>query len=140
MTRNIKKVTTRYQSRQKSCAGDRETELPKQSIEKASKPNVYEVIKNDELRKVVTLYIKIICFFKHGKKIIARYDVSDLYTIGILDLGHFFQRLEMQAGINEISQLKVAPSENIFEHVSIDNLKIMGNKILNSLRVALINR
>jgi len=38
----------------------------------------------------------------------------------------------MQAGINEISQLKVAPWENIFEHVSIDNFKIMGNKILNS--------
>jgi len=111
--------------------------LPKQSIEKASKPNVYQVIKNDELPKVVTLHIKnMLCFFKHGKKIIARYDVSDLYTNGILDLGHFFQRLEMQAGINEISQLKVAPSENIFEHVSIDNLKIMGNKILNSLRVA----
>jgi len=80
-----------------------------------------------------------ICFFKHGKKIIARYDVSDLYTNGILDLGNFFQRLEMQAGINEISQLKVASWENIFEHVSIDNFKIMGNKILNSLRVALLN-
>jgi len=29
----------------------------------------------------------------------------------------------------------VAPWENIFEHVSIDNFKMMGNNILKSLRV-----
>jgi len=45
----------------------------------------------------------------------------------------------MQAGINKISQLKMAPWENIFEHGSIDNFKQMGNKILNTLRVALLN-
>jgi len=28
---------------------------------------------------------------------------------------------------------------NIFEHVSIDNFKMMGNNILKSLRVALLN-
>jgi len=33
----------------------------------------------------------------------------------------------------------MAPWENIFEHVSIDNFKQMGNKILNTLRVALHN-
>jgi len=33
----------------------------------------------------------------------------------------------------------VAPWENIFELVSIDNFKIMGNNILKSLRVALLN-
>jgi len=63
------------------------------------------------------------CFFKHGKQITAKYNVSDLFTNGILDLGQFFQRLEMQAGIYKISQLKVAPWENIFEQVSIDDLK-----------------
>jgi len=45
----------------------------------------------------------------------------------------------MQGGINKISQLKMAPWENIFEHVSIDNFRRMGNKILNTLRVALLN-
>jgi len=45
----------------------------------------------------------------------------------------------MQAGIHKISQLKVAPWENIFEHTSIDNFKLMGNKILKTLRVALLN-
>lgn len=90
-------------------------ELPTQSIEKASKPNVYEVINNDEVRKVVTLHVKhTLYLFKHGRKITARYDVSDLYTIGTLDLGQFSQRLDMQAGINQIRQLK------------------MGNKILNT--------
>jgi len=33
----------------------------------------------------------------------------------------------------------VAPWGNIFEKVSIDNFKNMGNKILKSLRVALLN-
>jgi len=33
----------------------------------------------------------------------------------------------------------MAPWENIFEHVSIDNFKQMGNKILNTLRVAILN-
>jgi len=46
-------------------------------------------------------------FFKHGKQITARYNVSDLFTNGIHDLGQFFQRLEMQASICKISQLKV---------------------------------
>jgi len=81
----------------------------------------------------VTLHVKdILCLFKHSRKITARYDVSDLYTNGILDLGQFFQRLEMQDGINR-------KWENIFEHVSIDNFKQMGNNILNTLRVALLN-
>jgi len=33
----------------------------------------------------------------------------------------------------------LAPWENIFEKVSIDKFKIMGNKILKTLRVALLN-
>jgi len=45
----------------------------------------------------------------------------------------------MQAGINKISQLKMEPWGNVFKHVSIDNFRRMGNKILNTLRVALLN-
>jgi len=106
--------------------------LPRQSIEKASKPNVYGVINNDEVRKIVNLHVNnITCFFKHGKQITARYNVSDLFTNGILNIGQFFQRLKMQAGIYKISQLKVAPWENIFEQVSIDDFK----KILNPVTV-----
>jgi len=87
----ILKVTTRNQSRQKSCAGKDQIEVHKQSIEKASKPNVYEVINNDEVRKVVTVHVNNkMCLFKHEKKITARYDVSDLYTNGTIDLGQFF--------------------------------------------------
>jgi len=33
----------------------------------------------------------------------------------------------------------VAPWDNIFENISIDKFKKMGNKILKSLRVALLN-
>jgi len=78
----ILKVTTRNQSRQKFCAGKDQIELHKQSIEKASKPNVYEVINNDEVRIVVTLHVNNkMCLFKHGKKITAGYDVSDLYKL-----------------------------------------------------------
>jgi len=41
--------------------------------------SVYEVIDNNEVRKVVTFHVNNnLCFFKHEKKIIARYDVGDL--------------------------------------------------------------
>jgi len=43
ITGNIKKVTTRYQNIQKIRAENKKIELPTQSIEKASKPKVYEV-------------------------------------------------------------------------------------------------
>jgi len=50
-----------------------------------------------------------LCLFKHEKKITARYDLRDLYTNGTLDLVQFFQRLEKQAGTNNICNLKAAP-------------------------------
>jgi len=78
------------------------------------------------------------CLLKRGNKVIARIDVDDLYTNRILDLGQFFQRLDMQAGMLKISQLKLAPSEKIIESISIDSFKHMGNKKLKSLRVALL--
>jgi len=53
------------------------------------------------------------CLLKHGKKITARYDVSDLYTKGTTDLGQFFQRIEKQAGIHKVSQLKVKISSQV---------------------------
>jgi len=47
----IKKVTTRYQNRQKFGAENKQIELPTRSIEKASKPNIYEV-------KTMTKYVR----------------------------------------------------------------------------------
>ena len=140
MQNKVLTVTTRQQSRQnKNCTVEKNELLPRQSQKNVSKPNVHEVIKNDEVRKVVTLRItESKCLFKHGNKIIARIEISDLYTNGILDLGQFFQRLEKEAGILKIKQLKVAPSEKIFESVSIDYFKNMGNKVLKYLRVALL--
>jgi len=135
-------VTTRNQSKQKnSCAGKEKEkiDLPRQTLNKASQPNVFEVIVNDEVRKVVTLRITdSLCLLKHGKQVIARIDVNDMYTNGLLDLGQFFQRLEKETVIFNISKLKVAPSEKIFDTISIEPCKIMGNKILQSLRVALL--
>jgi len=46
-----------------------------------------------------------LCLFKVGRKITARYDVNDLYTNGILDLGLFFPMLETQAGMDTIGPL-----------------------------------
>jgi len=80
-----------------------------------------------------------LCLLKHKKKVIAGIDVSDMYINGIFDLGQFFQRLENEAGILNISQLKVAPSKKIFDTISMESFKIMGNKKLQSLRVALLN-
>jgi len=67
-------------------------------------------------------------FFQTWKEITARYDVGDLYTNGSLDLGQFFQGLELQAGKHKITQLKVARWENIFENISIDKFKKWATK------------
>jgi len=48
-------------------------------------------------------------FSNNEKKCTARYDVGDLYPNGTLDLGHFFQRFDLQACKQKIIQLKVAP-------------------------------
>jgi len=58
--------------------------------------------------------------------------VDDLYTNGIFDLDQFFQGLERMAGIKKFCQLKMAPSEKIFEIISINTriFKNMGNKTL----------
>jgi len=113
--------------------------LPRQTLNKASQPKVYEVFVNNEVRKVVTLRVTdSLCLLKHEKKVLARIDVNDMYTNGILDIGQFFQRLEKEAGILNISKLKVAPSEKIFDTISNESFKLMGNKILQSLRVALL--
>jgi len=84
---------TGIKSRQNSWAGKDKVELPRQSQLKTSKPNVYEVINNNEVREVVTLHVSCLFlrFFKHGKIITARYDVGDLYTNGTLD--------EMEGGV-----------------------------------------
>jgi len=74
----LKNVT---QSKKKnSCAGEKLEDLSIQTLD-ASKPNLYDVISNDDVREVVALLItKNQCFFKHGKKMIEKIDVSDLYT------------------------------------------------------------
>jgi len=88
---------------------------------KAYQPNVYEVIVSDEVRKVETLRITdSLCLPKHGKKVIAIIDVGDMYTNGILLLCQFFQKLEKEAGILNISKLKIAPSEKIFDNLSMN--------------------
>jgi len=66
-----------------------------------------------------------LCLLKHIKTVIARIDASDMYTNGILDLGQFFRRLEKEAGILNISQLRVAPSENIFDTILMESFKIL---------------
>ena len=58
MQHKVLKVTTRRQSRQnKNCTVENYELLPRQSHKNVSKPNVHEVITNDEVRKVVTLRI-----------------------------------------------------------------------------------
>jgi len=60
-----------------------------------------------------------------------------MYANEIFDLGPFFQRLEKEAGILIISQHKVTLSEKIFDTISMESFKIMDNKKLQFLRVAL---
>jgi len=70
---------------------------------------------------------------------IASINNGDLYTNGTLDLGQFFQRLQKEAGIHKISQLKLLPSKKALEVISFESFKHMGHIILNTLRVKLLN-
>jgi len=49
-----------------------------------------------------------------------------MYTNRILDLGQLYQRLKKEAGILNISQMKVAPSEKIFDTNSMESFKIFN--------------
>jgi len=52
----------------------------------ASKPKIFEVIRNEDFKKVVKLHLTASnCSLKKGKKIYARVSVDDLYTNGIFD-------------------------------------------------------
>lgn len=52
--------------------------------------------------------------------------------------GQFFQRLEKEASICNISKLILVPGETIFDTIFIESFKIMVNNMLQSLRVALL--
>ena len=79
------------------------------------------------------------CYTKKGKSILASIKMNDTFTSEKFDLGQFFSRLEKVAGSLNISKLQVVPSE-IFEFISINDFKDMGNKILKKVKIALLNK
>lgn len=104
-------------------------------------PKTYEDINNKDVTKFAQIkFNSATCSCKHGRKIIGKFGVSDIYANGILDLGQFFQRFETQAGALKTSLFKISPSEKIFESVSPNEFKTKGNKILKIIRVALLQK
>ena len=106
-----------------------------------TKPKVYLPILNTDVRKYCKLrIIPAKCYIKRGKSILVYIQMNDLFINGKLDLGQFFPRLEEVANKHNIKKIQVAPSEKIFEFVSINEFKEMGNKLLKNLEVALLNQ
>lgn len=107
---------------------------------KNKEPNVYEVINNNDVKKFVNLkFNNHKCLFKHGKRIISPFLVNDFYSKGKFDLGQFFSRLNSEAGLQNIVNIKLSPSEQIFEFVSLNEFKNMGNKVSN-VEIALLTK
>ena len=103
------------------------------------KPKIYEVISAADVRKSVKLTLTSNqCILKHGKMIIDKIIINDLFDKDIFDLDQFFPRLESMANKHNLKKLKMAPNEQIFEYVQINEFKEKGNKILRNLRVALL--
>lgn len=108
---------------------------------KDEKPSIYVPINNTDVRKYCKLKITPgRCYIKRGKSIIAYIPINDLFTNEKLDLGQFFSRLEEVAGKYRIDKLQVAPNEKIFEFISVNDFKNMGNKRLIKVKVALLNK
>lgn len=130
----INKVTTRSDTRQRKTSREQ-----KHHNNENNKPNIYEVIQYDDVKKLVKLILTPgRCLLKHGKLILKRINIEDMCINGKLDLGGFFPRLEKEASMLNLDKLKMAPDEEIFKFVSINEFKRMGNKILRKLTVALL--
>lgn len=94
---------------------------PRSLQNKNKEPNVYEVINNNDVKKFVNLkFNNLKCLFKHGKRIISQFSVNDFYSKRKFDLGQFFSKLNSEAGLQNIVNIKLSPSEQIFEFVSLN--------------------
>lgn len=135
-TVGVYKVVTRSETRRNSPNHVYDDTRGNFSIEE---PNVYDVINFNDVKKFVKLKLSLNqCCLKHGKVILKRIHVVDLCANGNFDLDQFFHRLNREAGSLKISQLQMAPSEQIFKFVPLDLFKKTGKKILNRVKVALL--
>ena len=103
------------------------------------KPNIYEVMNPSVIRKPMKLNLSSDhCFIKHGKEIIDKMMINEMFVKGKFDFGQFFPKLEIMANKHKVKHLVMAPNEKIFEFISINEFKNMGNNILINLRVGLL--
>lgn len=137
-TAEVMRVTTRSETRQNSKNPEND-DFRGRILNK--KPKVYQVINYNDVKKFVKLKLGVQkCCLKHGKTTLRRIIVDDLYVNGIFDLNQFFHRLDKEAGVLKIGQLQMAPSEQIFEFVTLESFRNLGNKVLKKVQVALLPR
>lgn len=140
-TDKINKVTTRSNTRQNIQSHLNNDSLESTNTKLVKKPNIYQVINYNDVRKFVKLKLSTsTCSLKHGKTILGHIKIDDLYVNGTFDLNQFFHRLEIEAGVFKIGQLQMSPSEPIFDFVSLQLFKNMGNDKLRKVEVALLPR
>ena len=135
----VLRVTTRSVTKQKDSSRIN-NQYRANKNDKLDEPKIYVPIKNSDVRKYYKLKIyPNKCYIKKGKSIVACININDIFTKEKLDLGQFFSRLEKAASKLNIKKLQVAPSEKIFEFISKSEFRNMGNKVLNEIKIALLN-
>lgn len=136
----VLKITTRSMTRKNKDINNSNILNKQHESNIIEKPRIYVPLNNTDVRKYCKLKISPLkCYIKRGKSIIAYIQINDLFNNGKLDLGKFLPRLEEVACKQGIDNLQVAPSEKIFEFISINEFKNMGNKKLINIKVALLN-
>lgn len=142
INREILKVTTRSKAKQEnSCKDEAIVKIQEEKEQTIEKPKVYEVVNNNDTKKYVLIKIdKHKCLLKRGKTIVSRFDVDDLYSNETFDLNQFFQRLISKAGMHKITKMRISPSEQMFQFVSLNEFKIKGNRVLEKVELAILQK
>lgn len=140
-TNCVLKITTRSMTRKMQGTTEENNLNKNHQNSKYNKPSIYVPLSNADVRKFFKLKITPgRCYIKRGKSLVAYIQINDLFINEKLDLGQFFSRLEKVACKHNIVKLQVAPSEKIFEFISINEFIEMGNNKLVGIKVALLNQ
>lgn len=67
------------------------------------------------------------CLYKKGKRIYSQFSINGLYSKEKFDLGQFFQRLNTEAGLDNLVNFRMPPKFSKFYQKQ--NLKLLAKNI-----------
>lgn len=80
------------------------------------------------------------CLILKNNKIISKIDVSSSINNGEFDLDQFLPKLEQKVVDLKETKVKISLNDNLFERIRIQDLKVIGNRVLKFIEIALTPR